>query len=297
MAVNSVSTHTHTAVFVGADTDTMNHSKQLLVQTFMRLPCSMEILAEIRERIALLESHNHKECVVAEATRSSRKRICRQSVTGDLKPVLVQEGGRFKPQNAAACVFEQAELLELILRHLDVPALRLLKPVNQSVANVARRLLLAPSWLQLNDFGNLRHIRRVFASKRAFKLPLRVALEHFCCRTGIWTHKFGTLLRLKVKRRKTANGPYIWPTEILLEIDGEGLHETMDCIGLLGRFTRLQAWDFSHETASIVEEQHDGLGLVRPVLAELVKSCGALCQPPVVGPSLAELILAGQSLE
>eukprot|EP00966_Prymnesium_polylepis_P155525 3592439-Prymnesium_polylepis.2 len=76
-----------------------------------------------------------------------------------------------------------------------------------------------------------------------------------------------------------------------LVVDGEGLHE--DPVRLQSHgcclHTRLQAWDLS-AGASIVAEENMGLGLLRPVLSEMSQNCEAMREPPVVGPTVAELL-------
>eukprot|EP00966_Prymnesium_polylepis_P228337 5284712-Prymnesium_polylepis.1 len=62
------------------------------------------------------------------------------------------EGGEYGDYDlhvdtAAAAVFHQRDLVWLVLRHLNLPALRLLKPLNKCVAAAARRVLLSTEWL------------------------------------------------------------------------------------------------------------------------------------------------------
>jgi hypothetical protein len=195
---------------------------------------------------------------------------------------------------AAAVFFQQQDLLQLALQHLDLPALRLLKATNRCVASAARRVLCGAEWLATNNAKNLHDMRRLFASKRAFQLPLRVVLERFCPRTGTWTRRQGTLLHLKAKPCGGRHERRFYPVEIRLVVDGEGLHE--DPVRLRSHgcclHTRLQAWDLS-TGASIVAEENMGLGLLRPVLSEMSRNCGAMHEPPVVGPTIAELLSVG----
>jgi hypothetical protein len=221
-----------------------------------------------------------------------RRKPCR--ATSGLTDMSHGEGrAAFVPSNAAASVFENDELLQLILHALDLPALRLLKATNRCVASVARRLLCSPDWLAAGSASgrNLHDARRLFASKRAFKLPMRVAIERYCPRTGAWTRSLGTLLHLRVGASGSRHDRRFWPIELRLAVDGEGLHE--DPARLLSHggciHTRLQAWGLS-AGASIVQEENAGLGLVRPVVGELSRSCAALHEPPVVGPTVAELL-------
>ena len=177
---------------------------------------------------------------------------------------------------------------------MDLPALRLLKATNRCVASAARRVLCSAEWLVTNNAKNLQDVRRLFASKRAFQLPLCVVLERFCPRTGTWTRKQGTLLHLKAKPCGGRHERRFYPVEIRLVVDGEGLHE--DPVRLRSHgcclHTRLQAWDLS-AGASIVAEENMGLGLLRPVLSEMSRNCGAMHEPPVVGPTIAELLSVG----
>jgi hypothetical protein len=178
------------------------------------------------------------------------------------------------PATAAAVFFQQQDLLQLALQHLDLPALRLLKATNRCVASAARRVLCSAEWLATNNAKNLHDVRRLFASKRAFQLPLRVVLERFCPRTGTWTRKQGTLLHLKAKPCGGRHERRFYPVEIRLVVDGEGLHE--DPVRLHSHgcclHTRLQAWDLS-AGASIVAEENMGLGLLRPALSEMSENC------------------------
>ena len=198
------------------------------------------------------------------------------------------------PATAAAVFFQQQDLLQLALQHLDLPALRLLKATNHCVASAARRVLCGAEWLATNNAKNLHDVRRLFASKRAFQLPLRVVLERFCPRTGTWTRRQGTLLHLKAKQCGSRHERRFYPVEIRLVVDGEGLHE--DPVRLRSHgcclHTRLQAWDLS-VGASIVAEENMGLGLLRPVLSEMSRNCEAMHEPSVVGPTVAELLRVG----
>jgi hypothetical protein len=198
------------------------------------------------------------------------------------------------PSTAAAAVFEHAELLELVMSSLDLPALRLLKPTNRCVASVARRVLRSPAWLAAGGAENLHDVRRLFASQQSFKLPMRVVLERFCPRSGAWSRTLATLVHLRAKRCGSQRECRFRPLEVRLIVDGEGLHEGVERLCSHGGslYTRLQAWDLS-ENASIVEEGGTGLGLVRPVLSELLPSCDALREPPVVGSTVAELLSVG----
>ena len=198
--------------------------------------------------------------------------------------------------SAASRVFEQPELLELILRHMALPALRMLKATNRRIASSTRDMLMAPSWLVANSGKNLHDIRRLFASRRDFKLPMRVVIERLCPKTGTWTYKLGTLLRIRAKKygdRK--HGRTLQPVEIGLEVDGEGLHENPTRLLSHGccLYTRVQPWELSIHEASITEEDNMGLGLIRPVLPEMVESCRALNEHPIVGLTVAELLLDG----
>jgi hypothetical protein len=199
--------------------------------------------------------------------------------------------------SAAAVVLNQTDLLELILTWLNLPALRLLKAVNKRFVASARRTLLSPSWLALENGNNLYHFRRLFASMSSFELPMRVVLEHFSPDNEKWSHTHATLLHIRVKRHGRGHKARLVPLEILLEVEGEGLHEDpvrLQCcasgIGYDNHYTRRVAWDLS-TMGCVVKEANMGLGLIRPVLSELSEACCKLCEPPVVGSTLAEIIL------
>lgn len=202
---------------------------------------------------------------------------------------------RAKKASAAAGVVDQMDLLELIFTRLNLPALRLLKAVNKRFAASARRTLLSPSWLSRGNGTNLHAFRRLFASICTFSLPLRVVIESFCPDTQDWSYINATLLHLRVKRHGRGLDACLVPLEILVEIEGEGLHEDPDSILQHSRtggsriYTRKLAWDLSI-LGGIVEERDNGLGLLRPILEELSHACHAMGEPPVVGPTLAEML-------
>jgi len=255
------------------------------VCSFAEAMCAIRNLSQ---RLAVLESER-QVVVNIDSLPSLEKNVQK-------KRRLLPSQSKDKPAevgSAASRVFEQPELLELILRHMALPALRMIKATNRCIASSTRDMLLAPSWMVANSGKNLYDIRRLFASKRDFKLPMRVVIERLCPKTGTWTYKLGTLLRIRAKKygdRK--HGRTLQPVEIGLEVDGEGLHENPTRLLSHGccLYTRVQPWELSLQ-ASITEEDNMGLGLIRPVLSEMVGICRALNEHPIVGLTVAELLL------
>ena len=234
----------------------------------------------------------HQRLAVLEAWKATTERPRRRASNAIKQSAVTQSDVAQSTQSAAAVVFQQRDLLELILRHLDLPALRMLRPTNRCAASIACRVVCSAVWLAVPQ--NLNDVRRVFASRRRFKLPLRVALERFCLRSRTWTRSLGTLHRLRVGHSGPKHDRTFFPVEIQLSIDGEGMHEDPDRLlkHAGAQHTRLQAWDLSCG-ASIVDEKDMGLGLLRPVLSEMVIGCGALQQPVIVGATVAELLHVG----
>ena len=238
-----------------------------------------KVVEALHHRLAVLEAKvPHRRASKAAAIKLSAATNTPSAATNTL--------------SAAAEVFQQRDLLELVLRHLDLPALRMLRPINRFVASLACRVVCSARWLAIPK--NLHDARRLFASRRRFTLPLRVALERFCPRTRTWTRSLGTLHHLHVGHLGPKHDRHFFPLEIQLAIDGEGLYEDPGRLQMYHGtgHTRLQAWDLTSQ-ASIFEETHMGLGLLRPVLSEMVASCSALHEPVIVGATVAELLLAG----
>ena len=253
----------------------------------------MRIMNDLHRRLSALEAW--KDESPPHTVQGHKRRCSRHATSKQLTNSTHGGRGEALPPTAASFVFQNAELVELILHTLDLPALRLLKTTCRSVASVARRVICSPEWLAAGSTSarNLYDIRRLFSSKRAFKLPMRVVIERYNPRSGAWTRLLGTLLHLRVGSSGRRDERHFWPVELRLEVDGEGLHE--DPLRLLSHgnclYTRLQSWDLS-ACASIVSEENAGLGLLRPVLGELALSCAALHEPPIVGPTVAELLSA-----
>ena len=236
-----------------------------------------KVVEALHHRLAVLEAKvPHRRASKAAAIKLSAATNTPSAATSTL--------------SAAAEVFQQRDLLELVLRHLDLPALRMLRPINRFVASLACRVVCSARWLAIPK--NLYDARRLFASRRRFSLPLRVALERFCPRTRTWTRSLGTLHHLHVGHLGPKHDRHFFPLEIQLAIDGEGLYEDPGRLQVYSSHTRLVAWDLTHN-GSIREETHVGLGLLRPVLSEMVASCSALHEPVIVGATVAELLLAG----
>lgn len=231
----------------------------------------------------------HQRLAVLEAWKATNERPRRRASNAIKQSAVTQSD---VTQSAAAVVFQQRDLLVLILRHLDLPALRMLRPTNRCAASIACLVVCSAVWLAVPQ--NLNDVRRVFASKRRFKLPLRVALERFCPRTRTWSRSLGTLHRLRVGHQGPKHDRTFFPVEIQLAIDGEGMHEGPDRLLQHGgaQHTRRLAWDLSLY-GSIVDEKDMGLGLLRPVLSEMVIGCGALKQSVIVGATVAELLHVG----
>ena len=239
----------------------------------------------------VVETLHHRLAVLEAAWKATDERPRRRASSATKQRATFTQSAS-SPQSAAAAVFQQRDLLELILRHLDLPALRMLRPISRCVASLACRVVCSAEWLAPPP--NLCEVRRVFASKKRFKLPLRVALERFCPRTRTWTRSLGTLHHLSALPVGPKHDRTFFPVELQLAVDGEGLHEDPARLtkGWGARHTRLQAWDLT-SGASIVEDEDQGLGLLRPVLSEMVLGCGALQQPVVVGATVAELLRVG----
>ena len=209
-------------------------------------------------------------------------------------------------------VVDNGDLLALVLQHLDLPQLMLIKPVCRAVAQAARRIVYAPSWLRAVSCTNLSALRQTFAAKSTdFRLPMRVCLERFDWTSACWRRSYGTLRALTAElvaltaelddNRETCG----WRVRrIRFELDGEGSFQEIgrlfrggsglgpryDCNGWVPTRAHAAGNELHDERYDVLEDD-DGLGLLRPVAMEA--SCEAAGEPPLLGCRLSELVHNG----
>ena len=219
-------------------------------------------------------------------------------------------GSEAQAPSAAQALIDSGDLLALVLQHLDLPQLLLAKPVCRAVAQAARRIVCAPSWLRAASCTNLGALRRTFAARSTgFRLPMRVCLERFDWTSACWRRSYGTLRALTAELVPQSLRQFDDDSEacscrvrhIRFELDGEGSFEETsrlfrggsglgpryDCNGWVPTRAHAAGNDLHDERYDVLEDA-DGLGLLRPVAMEA--SCAAAGEPPLLGCRLSELV-------
>lgn len=299
--------------------------------------CAVNVrtMQDLYRRLSALETW--KEELPPQTLQTRKRRPCR-ATQGEVETVPTPPAGRHVIQSSSSCMTSvkrvscknaedsevdapaaahalvyNADVLSLVLQHLDLSQLMLIKSVCQSMARVVRRTVSSPSWLRATSGANLQAMRQAFASRSAiFQLPMRVCLERFDWASSRWHRSHGTLLELRAETAPQSIRQFDDDRDacccrvhhVRFELDGEGafegtsrlfrggsgLGETYDCSGWVPARSRAAGNELLDERHDMLEDA-DGLGLLRPVAMEA--ACRALGEIPLLGCRVSELVHSG----